>query len=91
MGNVTATRAAKVETGTEPAYGASGTEASSGLPATSPKIMCHQDGTETWPEWSTSVEGKVWLILNRSSNTEMHPRTSCTSPWDRVSVRKKIY
>lgn len=50
MGNVTATRAVKVEAGTEPADGASRTEASSGLPATSPKLRFHQDSTETLPE-----------------------------------------
>lgn len=41
-GDVTATRAVKVEAGTEPADGASRTEASSGLPG--PKIMFRLDG-----------------------------------------------
>lgn len=58
MGNVTATRPVKVEAGTEPTGGANRTEASSRLPATSPKIKFHLDGMETWPRWVHLSGGK---------------------------------
>lgn len=60
MGDVTAIRAVKVEDGNEPADGASRTETSSGLPATSPKIRFRQDGMEICPEL---VHPSAWKCL----------------------------
>lgn len=78
-----------MDAGTKPADRASRTEASSGLPAASLKIIFRQDG-RPGQNWSTPVRGECVADSNQVIKYRNAPKdlAGCSSPLGGVSERK---